>query len=162
MHLPSKRLAFSLIILSITVLVVACGGGGGSDDGDNDPQAGTQSDMARFYFDCDLQGLNGQLVMDIEVISSSGITWGSGPDPDITGVIGTGGYTIYTDGELNSPTSSYVFTGENQYADFTELNTFERFRVQWVEESNGITMIVNPFGPQPTQHFCVVTDSERL
>lgn len=154
----NRNFAFILIVLSLTVLPVGCGGGGS----DNTPQSDTQSDMARFYFDCDLQGLTGQLVMDIEVISSSGITWGPGPDPEITGVIGTGDYTIYTDGELNSPTSHYVFTGENQFADFTDMNTYERFRVQWVEETDGITMIVNPFGPQPTQYFCAATDSERL
>jgi hypothetical protein len=154
-----KIFAFILLVFSMAVFPLGCGGGGGGDDS---PQSGSQSNMARFYFDCDLQGLTGQMVMDIEVISSTGITWGSGPDPEITGVLGTGDYTIYTDGELNSPTSSYYFTGTNQYADFTEENTFERFRVQWVEESNGITMIVNPFGPQPTQHFCLMTDSERL
>jgi hypothetical protein len=160
MNSIARKFAFSLTLFSLSVLPLGCGGGGGN--GDNNSQSSPQSNMARFYFDCDLQGLTGQLVMDIEVISSSGVTWGSGPDPDISGVIGTGDYTIYTEGELNSPTSAYVFTGQNQYADFTEENTYERFRVQWVEESDGITMIVNPFGPQPTQHFCLLTDSERL
>jgi hypothetical protein len=161
MNRLAKHFAFILIIFSMVLLFMGCGGGGGGE-GEHTPSPGTQSDLARFYFDCDLQGLTGQMVMDIEVISSTGITWGPGPDPKITGVIGTDEYTIYTEGELNSPTSSYTFLGENQFADFTEVNTFERFRVQWVEESNGITMIVNPFGPMPAQHSCILTDSERL
>lgn len=145
----------------MTMLPAGCGnGGGGGDDANGLP--GNQSDAARFYFDCDLQGLTGQMVMEIEIISSTGITWGPGPNPEITGVIGTGEYIVYTDGELNSPTASYTFTGENQFADFTEVNTFERFRVQWVETSEGLIMIVNPFGDMPTQHSCVVTASERL
>jgi hypothetical protein len=160
MKWTSKNVAFSFLIFSMVILPIGCGGGGSGSD--NSPQSGTQSDMARFYFDCDLQGLTGQLEMDIEVISSTGITWGPGPDPQITGVIGTGEYLIYTEGELNSPTGSYGFSGENQYADFWGVGTSERFLVEWVEESNGITMIVNPFGPQPTQYFCVMTDSERL
>jgi hypothetical protein len=162
MKLFAKIYVLIVIVHFMIVFPVGCGGGGGNGNGNDNAQTGTQSDMARFYFDCDLQGLTGQLVMDVEVISASGITWGPGPDPDITGVIGTGDYTIYTEGGLDSPTSSYIFTGENQFADFTEVNTSERFRVQWVDAPGGITMIVNPFGPLPTQHFCVQTDSERI
>jgi hypothetical protein len=159
MNLFTRHLAFIFFFFSMAMLPAGCGGGGG---GDNNPQSGSQSDVARFYFDCDLQGLTGKMVMDIEVISSSGITWGPGPDPEITGVIGTGDYIIYTEGTLNSPTSAYVFTGENEFADFTEVNTYERFRVQWVEASNGLIVIVNPFGEMSTQHACILTDSERL
>ena len=159
MNPVTRHLGLYPAILMVTILLLGCGGGGGGDD---DAQNAGQSNMARFYLDCNLQGLTGQLVMDIEVISSSGITWGPGPNPEITGVIGTGDYIVYTEGELTSPTSAYIFTGENQYADFTEESTFERFRVEWVETSEGLIMIVNPFGPQPTQHVCILTDSELL
>lgn len=158
-----------LFVLAIIGLLSACVGGGGGGGGDNDNNSDTSSDkranssnQARFFFDCDLQGLNAEMIMDVEVISSSGITWGSGPNPDITGVISTGDYIIYTSGSLQSSTAAYIFTGENQFADFTEQSTFERFRVQWVEQSNGLTMIVNPFGQGPAQHFCELTGSERL
>jgi hypothetical protein len=156
----AKRFLPIVFFLIIPTIVVSCGSGGGGDGSTS--QGGNTTNAARFYFDCDLQGLIGKMVMDIEIIGSSGITWGPGPDPQISGVIATGEYTIYTEGELNSPTANYAFTGENQYADFTEVNTFERFRVQWVEETNGLTMIVNPFGPGPTQHYCELTNSERL
>ena len=102
------------------------------------------------------------MVMDMEVVADTGITWGSGSNPDITGVIGTSSYTVYTEGEIRSPTSYYVFTGGNNYADFTDMNTYDRFRVEWVEDTDGLIMIVNPFGEAPTQHTCVLTDSELL
>lgn len=156
----TKRFLPMVFFLIISIIVVSCGSGGGG--GGSDSQGENTTNTARFYLDCDLQGLTGKMVVDIEIISSSGITWGPGPNPQISGVIATGEYTIYTEGELNSPTANYTFAGENQFADFTEVNTFERFRVQWVEETNGLTMIVNPFGPGPTQYYCELTNSERL
>jgi hypothetical protein len=102
------------------------------------------------------------MVMDIEAIGSSGVTYGAGPNPDITGVIGTGEYTLYVSGTLQSPNAYYTFSGENQFADFTEVNTYERFRVQWVTEQDGLIIIVNPLGDAPERHYCEVTGSERF
>ncbi|MCB9876430.1 MAG: hypothetical protein H6835_02420 [Planctomycetes bacterium] len=125
--------------------------------------ASTQgSNRARFTYRVDLQGMPGTLTMDVEVIGSSGLTWGPGPAPSITGVIGTGDYTIYTAGRLVSGTASYVFTGENQFADFTDQTSNERFRVQWVLTGSGLRMVVNPFGPGPATYDCVLTGSQLL
>ena len=159
-----RFLLATFLALLLAMVSVGCGGGGGGDDGSPavDDTTATGSNQARFYFDCDLQGLTGEMVMDMEVVADTGITWGSGSNPDITGVIGTGDYIIYTQGEIRSPTSYYVFTGENNYADFTDMNTYERFRVEWVEDTDGLIMIVNPFGQAPTQHTCVLTDSELI
>ena len=58
------------------------------------------------------------------------------------------GVTIYTAGTVSSATSRYSFRGENDFADFTDLLTYQQFRVQWVLDParNGVWMKVNPFG----------------
>ena len=83
-------------------------------------------------------------------------------NPDITGVIATGTYTIFTAGELRSPNAYYVFNGENAFADFTAPATFERFRVQFSEIPQGLRMVVNPFGPGPVAYDCILRSSEAL
>ncbi|MEQ9316687.1 MAG: hypothetical protein RLN72_12610 [Henriciella sp.] len=103
-------------------------------------------------YTCNLDGVAGQLVATYEVIGNSGITYG--PNGGISGVIGTGDSTIYYQGQLTSPVASYVFTGENQFADFTDLQTQARFRVQFIQQGNQLLMIANPFGPGPTQYLC--------
>lgn len=140
--------------------LVACGGGSDSDDSDNGGDR--TSNQANFRFNCDLNGLNGVLSMDVEAVGSSGVIWGGGPNPEITAVIGTGGVTYFTAGTMNSSSASYVFTGTNEFADFTDLSNSATFRVQWVSSANGLDMIVNPFGPGPTSHSCVLTDASYL
>ncbi len=155
----NKSKMFSLWLgVAIIFGLGACGGG------DSNSNSSTPSNSARFTFDCDLQGLIGVLTMDVEVIQSSGVVWGPGPNPQITAVIGLNGVTYHTAGELRSPTALYSFTGENQFADFTELEppTFNRFRVQWSEQGQTLIMIINPFGPGPTQHICQTTSAQLL
>jgi hypothetical protein len=167
-RLNDRIIKILVLLLFLGNLLIGCGDGldvdnggdGGGGDAQGNPPEG--SNRARFYLDCDLNGQIGNMIMDIEAIGSSGVTWGAGPNPDITGVIGTGEYTLYVSGTLQSPNAYYIFSGENQFADFTEVNTYERFRVQWVAEQDGLIVIVNPFGDAPERHYCEVTNSERL
>lgn len=140
-------------------LLTACGGDGGSSSNGSGANA---SNMARFTYDCNLQGVIASMILDAEAVGSTGIVFGSGPNPDITGVIGTGNYTLYTSGEVVSNVARYIFTGENQFADFTNTATFERFRVKWVSQDDDLIMVVNPFGPGPVQHFCQFTGASFL
>lgn len=117
------------------------------------------SNRARFSLDCDLNGLTGVLSMEVEAVGGSGVVWGGGPNPDISSVNTTGDVIYYVSGNLVSPTASYTFVGENNFADFTNTGTLERFRVEWVPLTNGLRMIINPFGPQPTSHDCVLTSA---
>jgi hypothetical protein len=121
---------------------------------------------ARFVFDCDLNGGIGVLIMDVEVVQDTGIVWGPGADPDISGVIATGSYDLFTEGLLSSfhdgSDIRYGFTGRNQFADFFRIGLPERFRVQWVEDGDELVMVINPFGPGPTQHRCTPTGSSYL
>ena len=147
------------------VLVLAASGactnsGGGSGDGPANNLSGTN--RARFVYDLELQGAPSTLVMDVEVVGNTGITWGPGVRPDITGVISTGDYTVFTSGELRSAVAAYIFTGENRFADFTNTGNFERFRVQWTETQNGLLMTVNPFGRGPVTYECVLREVSAL
>ncbi len=148
------------LVLTLAILLISCGGG--SDDNSN---GSTLTNKARFTFNCDLNGLNAVfavLAIDIEAVGTSGIVWGGGPDPQITGVIGTGDVNYFTAGTLNSATASYVFTGTNDFADFTNLTFPETFRVKWVIAGNGgLTMVINPFGI-PTTHSCEETSSAYI
>lgn len=155
------------VLLLLALSVAGCddarpGADAGSASSDAGFVSGAPSNQARFRLDCDLGGVTGALTLDVEAVGASGIVFGSGSSPDITGVIGTGDVTYYTSGEVRSPVAHYVFTGANQFADFTETATFERFRVQWVPTAEGLDMVVNPFGPGPTQHSCVLTDARYL
>lgn len=166
-----------VMLLLATAALGACGGGEDGGGGTNPANANVAnnqqgngggggaapSNKARFTFDCDLQGIVGVLTLDVEVINSAGVVFGSGPNPDITAVIGTGDVTIFTSGELVSSAASYIFTGENQFADFTKVTgTIERFLVEWVEQPDGLTLVINPFGPGTTRQDCLLTGSSFL
>ncbi len=104
-------------------------------------------------YQCNLGGMPAMLTAQLEVIGNSGITYNS--MGGISGVIGTGESTVYYQGELRSQTANYVFTGENQYADFTDMMSYERFRVQFLMQPNGsLVLVANPFGPQPARYLC--------
>lgn len=154
---PSRWFKMAATLLTAATLA-ACGGGGGGDSS----SGGSTANMAEFVFDCDLNGLNGVLTMQVEALSATGIVWGSGPNPDITGVIGTGGVNYITSGTLRSSTAAYAFTGRDRFADMTATTHIENFRVEWVVTAQGLTVIVNPFGPGPTSHDCVLRSSRRL
>lgn len=115
--------------------------------------AAAQSEGTLSY-DCNLDGVSGRLIAQYEVVGNSGITYS--PNGDISSVIGTGSSTVYYQGQLTSPTARYAFTGENQFADFTDMSTYERFRVQFVAEGSQLLMIANPFGAAPTRYMCTL------
>ena len=133
--------------------------------GDNDPPGSNNdatSNRALFVFDCDLLGVNGVLTITVEVIGTAGIVFGPGQNPSITGVIATGEVSYLTAGDLRSPVAYYTFTGRDQFADFVEPATNLGFLVQWVINGQQLNMIINPFGPGPTQHACVQTSAVYL
>ncbi len=119
------------------------------------------SNRAQFTFDCDLGGAVGQLTVNIEAINQAGSIWGSGPNPQIKAVVGLGSVLYVTSGELRSQVAAYSFTGENQYADFTDLQTYDRFRVRWILNGQTLVMVINPFGGA-TQHTCQQTSARYL
>lgn len=166
--LLSPWLAAATLALALSLMAGGCDAGGGVGAGEGGAFAGAgavqgaPSNRARFTFDCDLQGAVGQLTVDVEVVQSAGAVWGPGPNPQITGVIGDQGAIYYTAGELRSDVAYYTFTGENQFADFVEPATYQRFRVQWILQGESLVMVINPFGEGPAYHMCQMTGSQYL
>jgi hypothetical protein len=109
-------------------------------------------DQGTLSYACQIDGQPAQLTAQYEVIGNSGIT--TAPNGDISGVISTGSSTVYYQGQLTTPSARYSFTGENAYADFTDLNSHARFRVELVTEGDHLTLIVGPFSDQPLRYFC--------
>jgi hypothetical protein len=103
-------------------------------------------------YTCEIEGETGRLMAQYEVIGGSGIT--TAPNGDISGVISTGQETIYYQGQLTTPRARYSFVGENAYADFTDLGSNARFRVELITNGDALALIVNPFGDQPLRYFC--------
>lgn len=116
----------------------------------------TRAAAQHMAFVCDLNGVNAEMRVVVEYVSSSGIVTGPGANPAITGVIPTGDYTVYTAGDVRSPSAYYTFKGQGEYADFTNMHQSERFRVRFVPVNNGLWMIINPHQPPQWQgrHFC--------
>lgn len=155
LHIPVMNMRMAaLLVLGL----LGCGG----DDPSTSQNSGSGSNRARFTFDCDLNGATAVLTMEVEAINTAGIVFGPGANPDITAVIGTGQVLYVTAGELRSNVALYTFTGENNFADFVDMATFDRFLVQWVGADDGLTMVINPFGPGPAQHSCVSTGAVFL
>lgn len=103
-------------------------------------------------YSCNIGGMPAQLTAQIEVVGGTGRVIGS--QGQITGVIGTGDSMAYYQGQLVSQTGSYSFVGENEYADFTDNYTYERFRARMQAQGNYLLITVNPFGPMPVQYSC--------
>jgi hypothetical protein len=138
----------------LAVLAAGCGDATGGSDG-----AG--SNKARFTFDCSIAGFPGALTLDVEVIGQSGITWGPGPNPNITGVIGTGDYTFYTTGTLTLPDRTYSINGENSFAELWSEIPGDRLTVEWQPSDNTMTIVWDWFGAA-TPYPCDLTGSSFL
>ncbi len=113
--------------------------------------------QATLSYQCDLGGVPAQMVMAVQYQAAFDPLYNF--EGNISGLF-PAGVTIYTAGEVASQTARYSFRGENQFADFTDLITGERFRVQWVLDAqrNGVWMKVNPFGGTVT-YFCALQDA---
>ena len=151
----SLSFRFSVVAL-LGALAVGCGDGG---DGGGTSNRG--SNQARFTFDCNIFGFPGALTLDVEAVGQSGITWGPGPNPQITGVIGTGEYTLYTTGTLSLPDRTYSISGENNFADLWSNIPGDRLVVEWQPNGDSMVVIWDWFG-EATPQLCNLTGSTLL
>jgi hypothetical protein len=103
---------------------------------------------------CNIEGAQAQLTAQVQAVNSAGVFM----DPTTGGFggsVSTGEVNYYYQGTLVSQTGGrYSFTGENAFADFVDLNTNDRFRVQFNVQGQVLQMIINPQGPGPVQYFC--------
>lgn len=144
-------------LLAVSLLAVLVAGCGDASNGSGGPG----SNKARFTFDCNIAGFPGVLTLDVEAIGQSGITWGPGPNPSITGVIGTGDYTYYTTGTLSLPDRTYSISGENFFADLWSSIPGDRLTVEWQPGDNTMTIIWDWFD-SATPYLCNLTGSSYL
>ena len=102
---------------------------------------------------CNIEGAPAQLTAQVQAVSPAGVFMdGAGM---FAGSVPTGEVNYYYQGTLVSVTGArYSFQGENQFADFVDLNTNDRFRVQFIVQGPQLLMIVNPQGPGPVQYLC--------
>jgi hypothetical protein len=132
-----------LVRLGATALVVAFVSGA--------PAAGQQTSVVRYT--CNIEGAQAELTAQVQAVSPAGVFMD--PGGRFGGAIGTGEVNYHYQGSLVSVTGArYAFTGENQFADFVDLNRNERFRVQMIVQGQTLLMIVNPHGPGPVRYLC--------
>jgi hypothetical protein len=106
-------------------------------------------------FTCDLGGAPARLAMEVEVVQ------GGGGVVERTGhVIPTGEVSYFYQGTLTSATGRYTFHGENEFADFVDQLTNDRFPVRLIGQGEQLLMIINPYGPGPAQHLCRLSDGQ--
>jgi len=105
---------------------------------------------------CNIEGAPAQLTAQVQVVRPASIYMD--PGGKFGGAIDTGEEHYYYQGMLSSAASRYTFTGEDQFADFVDLASNERFRVQFVVQGPQLLMIVNPFGPGPVRYLCQQAD----
>jgi len=101
---------------------------------------------------CNIEGAPAQLTAQVQAVNSAGVFMDGGGG--FGGSIATGDVNYYYQGTLVSATGRYSFTGENAYADFVDLNTNDRFRVQMNAQGQYLQLIINPQGPGPVQYMC--------
>ena len=113
-----------------------------------------QQRAVTYVYICNIEGAQAQLTAQVQAVNSAGVfidqTTGA-----FGGSIATGDVNYYYQGTLVSQTGArYSFQGENAFADFVDLNTNDRFRVQFNVQGQVLQMIINPQGPGPVQYFC--------
>ena len=108
--------------------------------------------VSEFAWICNIEGAPAQLTAQVEAISPAGVFMD--PGGLFAGAIPTNEVNYYYQGTLVSASARYAFTGENQFADFVDLQSNERFIVQLIIQGQNLLMIVNPHGPQPVQYLC--------
>ncbi len=106
-------------------------------------------------FQCDIGGMPATLTAQVETYGATGMVGNTGATGPSIHVIGGQGTNVYYQGTLQSQTANYSFTGEGAYADFTDMGSYARFRVQFdLLPNGGLVLTANPFGPQPAQYAC--------
>ena len=110
--------------------------------------------------ECQILGKPAVLELGYEAIASHGTTWGSGPSPDITGVIPDGSFTVYWKGTLRSALGQVPISGENYFLRFYDRNVLNRETVLEVTMTGERTFTLEDvFGNYPGHHPCRITKS---
>jgi len=101
---------------------------------------------------CNFQGAPAQLTAQVQAVTGAGVF--VDPSGAFAGSIATGDVNYFYQGSVTSATGRYSFTGTNQFADFVDLATNDRFRVQMIPQGQQLLLIINPQGPGPVRYLC--------
>jgi PQQ-dependent catabolism-associated CXXCW motif protein len=103
-------------------------------------------------YTCNIEGAPGQLTARVQAVNGAGVYIDA--SGFFAGSVPTGEVNFFYEGSLTSVGGRYSFTGTNQYADFVDLTTNDRFRVQMIPQGTQLLMIINPQGPGPVRYVC--------
>jgi len=108
-------------------------------------------------YTCDIDGAPGELVAEYETLQGASQPYEAAGD--VSAVIQTATAPVFYSGKLSSPTATYVFTGENRFAEFTDLATHARFIVQITARDGELVLTANPDTPEAAQYLCQTNGS---
>ena len=115
----------------------------------------TAQQAGSLHYTCDMDGIQADLTADFEIIS---LADPAGEDT-LLELASSRSSTVFYKGELNSPAARYIFNGENRIAEFTDVDTQERFLVQVDREGEGLRLTTNPHAENPRLYLCHAAQS---
>lgn len=104
-------------------------------------------------YTCDIDGAPGELIAEYETLQGASEPY-EAVASDVSAVIETATAPVFYSGKLTSPDAVYVFTGQNQFAEFTDLATHARFIVQMTARDGELVLTANPDTPEAAQYLC--------
>ncbi|MEO1100817.1 MAG: hypothetical protein AAFW65_03135 [Pseudomonadota bacterium] len=121
--------------------------------------AAAQTKTGYMVAQCQINDAPAQLALQYEAIGGSGITYGPGVNPDITGVISDGSTTYYWNGTLTGSFGQIPISGENYFLRFYDQNAYNRETVLEVTMTGPQSFYLEDvYGNYPGQHPCQITD----
>ncbi len=109
--------------------------------------------------ECTIRGEPAQLQLKYDAYNGTGITWGSGPTPDITGVIADGSVNYYWQGVLNGSFGQLQLSGQNNFLSFYDPNVLNRETTLKVTMTGGNSFYLEDTrGNYPGQHPCTIKE----
>lgn len=113
-----------------------------------------------FQAQCNIMGQPVQLMLQYEAIGGGGIVWGSGPNPEIKGVIADGSRTIYWQGQMSGAQGTLALEGENNFLRFYDANVYNRETVLRIDQTGPSTFtLTDQFQNYPGSHPCQIVET---
>ncbi len=120
--------------------------------------AAAQTKTGYLAAQCTINGAPAQLQLQYEAIGGTGVTYGPGANPDITGVISDGSVTYYWGGTMSGGFGSIQLSGENNFLRFYDPNVYNRETVLEVTMTSDTSFyLTDVYGNYPGQHPCQIT-----
>ncbi|MFH1517060.1 MAG: hypothetical protein ABIH17_04175 [Pseudomonadota bacterium] len=120
--------------------------------------AAAQNTTGYLAAQCTVNGEPAQMKLQYEAIGGSGVTYGPGANPGITGVISDGSVTYYWGGTLSGSFGQLALSGENAFLRFYDPNVLNRETVLQVTMTGDQSFYMEDVrGNYPGRHPCTIT-----